>query len=277
MLYQKLLAGADPYFAAFSTSTAFELHCHPEIEFSYCFQGSYPIVIDKTEYILNEGDLAIVNPMVPHELKNDIAPQSLRLTLEIGPAFLGEHFASLVSMNRGSNILLLKRGSHASYYKELSESLDDTARLLQKKDMFFPLMVKANLYKISSVLLHFFAQKQQMPHPFKSSTDVEKIGLAVDMIHNYYNTPLSLDEVSSYCGYSKSNFCKLFKDITGESFHVLLNRHRIDVACLRLREPTPSIEEIALSVGFSDSKSFCRVFKKVIGKTAGEFRKTIQE
>ena len=50
MLYQKLLAGTDPYFACVSPSCAFALHCHPEIELCYCFKGTDTIVAGQKEY-----------------------------------------------------------------------------------------------------------------------------------------------------------------------------------------------------------------------------------
>lgn len=275
MLYQKLLAGTDPYFTCLSPSCAFELHCHPEVELCYCFKGTDTIVAGQKECILTEGDLVIVNPMVAHEVKNSPLPGSLRLTIEIGPAFLGEQFTPFVSANRETGILSLKQNSHLPYYGELSALLDETATLLEAKAPFFNLLLKGNIYKISAILLKMFAENNLSSPAQRSTIDVEKIGLAVDMIYNCYNKPLSLDEVSAHCGYSKSNFCKLFKEITGESFHVLLNRHRVDVACLRLRNTEASVEEIALSVGFTDSKSFCRVFKKVTGKNTGEFRSSI--
>jgi len=274
MLYQKLLAGTDPYFACVSPSCAFALHCHPEIELCYCFKGTDTIVAGQKEYILTEGDLVIVNPMAPHEVKNSPLPGSLRLTIEIGPAFLGEQFTSFVSANRDTGILSLKQNVHLRYYDELSALLEETAMLLEAKEPFSNLLVKGNIYKISAILLKLFTENTLSTPTQKSTIDVEKIGMAVNMIYNCYNKPLSLDEVSAHCGYSKSNFCKLFKEITGESFHVLLNRHRVDVACLRLRNTEASVEEIALSVGFADSKSFCRVFKKIIGKNTGEYRKT---
>ena len=33
------------------------------------------------------------------------------------------------------------------------------------------------------------------------------------------------------------------------------------------------LKEIALKLGFSETKTFCRVFKTVMGMTAGEYRK----
>ena len=75
-------------------------------------------------------------------------------------------------------------------------------------------------------------------------------------------------------GYGKSNFCKIFKAITGDTFHNVLNRHRIENAYMYLSETDMTVADIGSEVGFSDTKSFCRVFKSIIGSTAGEYRRS---
>ena len=273
MIYQKLLAGTEPYFAHLSQGYAFEMHCHPEIELSYCFEGFYDITVGKKDTTLTKGDIAVVNPMVPHEFRNSSSPDSLRLTIEIGPAFLGEQFAAFVSANRGNSVFLLNQNSSLPYHGELSAMLDETANLHLTKTPFSGLCIKGNIYKISALLLRLLTEEKPAEPAFKSMADIEKIGMAINMIYNCYNKQLTLDEVSQISGYSKSNFCKLFKSLTGESFHAMLNRHRIDVACLWLRESKNSIEEIAANVGFSDSRSFCRTFKSITGQNASEYRR----
>lgn len=275
MLYQKLLTGVAPYVVNIGKGSAFRLHCHPEIELSYCAKGAYNIYIDHKEYTLSEGDLAVVNPMSPHELGTAFSGDCLRLTIEVGPAFLGEQFDSFVSLNPRDRIFSLKNTCKEPLFAELAQLLDETAVFLDRKPPFYDFSVKGNLYKISALLLQLFAQAQGSETVYQTLLDIEKIGRAIQMIYNCYNEQLDLDAVSALCGYSKSNFCKTFKRITGSSFHTMLNRHRIDIACFRLKAFPDSIEDIATGVGFADSKSFCRVFKQTVGKTAGEYRKQV--
>ncbi|MBQ8249989.1 MAG: helix-turn-helix transcriptional regulator [Clostridia bacterium] len=103
--------------------------------------------------------------------------------------------------------------------------------------------------------------------------NIVKIEKAIEIIYNRYSEPLDIESVSAECGYSKSSFCKIFKEITGETFHSVLNRHRIEIACMHLKNSNASVEEIALNAGFSDLKSFCRVFKKITGESSGSYRK----
>jgi AraC-like DNA-binding protein len=102
---------------------------------------------------------------------------------------------------------------------------------------------------------------------------VKKIDIALEAIYNRYNEPLDVESISALCGYSKSNFCKIFKNVTGDTFHNALNLRRVEIACLLLRDSNDTVEDIARDTGFLDSKSFCRVFKNVTNQTAGQYRK----
>ena len=81
-----------------------------------------------------------------------------------------------------------------------------------------------------------------------------------------------MEEVAAATGYGKSNFCKIFKEVTGETFHSVLNKKRIQSACDLLSETNMQISEIAAQVGFMETKTFCRVFKSSMGISPGAYR-----
>jgi len=96
----------------------------------------------------------------------------------------------------------------------------------------------------------------------------------IELIHTHYAQPLTVEYVSSLNGYSRSTFCKIFRRITGDTFHNTLNRHRVENARRLLSETRASIETVAHQVGFRDAKSFCRVFKSLSGQSPGSYRKS---
>ncbi len=274
MLYQKLLLGTDPYFIAGGKGIPFENHRHPEIELSFCIEGGYTVLADGKRHRLNEGDLAIFGPMTAHEYSADIDEDSKRLTVEIGPAMLRDYFKPLISRCKAFEIYHLSSGD-SPFHSELKALLYETAEADIEHPPFSELIIKGNLYKICALLLRLTFEKDRSSVAEKSLRDVGKIEKALELIYNRYNEPLDIETVSAACGYGKSNFCKTFKEVTGETFHELLNRHRIEIACLHLSEGGNTIEQVALWVGFADSKSFCRVFKKIMGESAGSYRKSL--
>ena len=52
MIYQKLLMGSKPYFVSVGNASAFEIHRHPEIELSFCMEGTYDIICENKNHIV---------------------------------------------------------------------------------------------------------------------------------------------------------------------------------------------------------------------------------
>ena len=269
MLYQKLLVGVDPYIVAAGDAVPFRDHRHPEIELSYCLEGSYAIGIDQREYTLQKGDLAIVEPMAAHYLTG--GENSRMLTIEVGPAFLGQSFSQLSSLGT-DGVFLLNDSQSQSLRQEIIALLEDTAHLYFTRPAYYSLAVKGNLYKLCALLLQLPTKGN--PGETGALVNVARVDQALMLIYEQYDQPLNLDDVSRLCGYSKSNFCRVFKSVTGDTFHNTLNRHRVDIACVKLRSSSATVEEIAFSVGFADVKSFCRTFRNCTGISAREYRKT---
>ena len=272
MLYQKLLMGKNPYFIKVGAATAFEFHRHPEIELSFCLNGVYDIICEKERYTLTAGDFMIVSPLAAHEIPENDTLCS-HITIELGYSFLGDFFESFVTDNPNCHFFKNTDLPENPLYEELKELMEETAVVYNAAPAFSELSIKGNLYKISALLLQLLCTSQNAGVTAKKSVDIKKIDKALGCIHDRYHEPLTVASVSAYCGYSKSNFCKIFKAITGDTFHNTLNRHRVEMAGMLLRETDYAIEKIALQTGFTDAKSFCRVFKNVTGQSAREYRK----
>lgn len=274
MLYQKLLVENNSYLLYISNACDFELHRHPEIEISYCLKGSYSITVNNEIYRLNEGDLVIINAMVAHEFHQDELSVGRSLTIELGPSFLREHFSVIANLNFDIKVFHLKADGRDNKSREtLLRLLEDTVELHQNRTDFSELTLKGNLYHISGVILQELLKGHSADSAKKTVQDITKIEKSLTFIYDKYAQPLDLDYVSKLCGYSKGHFCKVFKKIVGDTFHNVLNRHRVDIACLHLKDSHTSIENIAAQVGFADAKNFCRVFKKITGISPSTYRR----
>jgi two-component system response regulator YesN len=91
---------------------------------------------------------------------------------------------------------------------------------------------------------------------------------------NYMND-ITLAEMAEYSNLSTSYFSTLFKQYTGQSFVNYVNRTRIDRSKLLLMEADIRIYDVADMVGFSSLPYFNRVFKKVVGMSPNEYRKSL--
>jgi methylphosphotriester-DNA--protein-cysteine methyltransferase len=81
-------------------------------------------------------------------------------------------------------------------------------------------------------------------------------------------------DMASAANVSVSRLYKLFKTHRGITPLEMLNRIRVQNACKRLDQPTSSISEIALEVGFGSLSAFNANFKRFMGTSPLEYRRT---
>lgn len=98
---------------------------------------------------------------------------------------------------------------------------------------------------------------------------------AIKYIKNNYNQKLTLAEVAEKTYISQWHLSKLLNRITGQNFSEILNSFRIEEAENLLIDPSLRIGDIAERVGFVDLAHFSRVFKKIKGISANEYRNQI--
>lgn len=83
---------------------------------------------------------------------------------------------------------------------------------------------------------------------------------------------LSLQDVADHCYVSQWHLSKLLNKHLKQSFYDLLNTVRICRAKQLMADPALRISEVAEQVGYADTAHFSRVFKKMEGVSAGEWR-----
>lgn len=95
---------------------------------------------------------------------------------------------------------------------------------------------------------------------------------ALAYIDRNYREHLTLGDVAENTYVSQWHLSKLLNRHTGQNFSELLNHVRIEHAKSLLRDPSLRIGDIAEEVGFVDIAHFSRVFKKIVGVSANEYR-----
>ena len=99
-----------------------------------------------------------------------------------------------------------------------------------------------------------------------------KMRLVDSYILDNIESTLPLDELASKCQMSPGYFCRLFKSRTGATPHQYILSKRVEKACDMLKNPSPSICEVAYSSGFSSQSHMTAIFKKTIGFTPKSYR-----
>ena len=95
---------------------------------------------------------------------------------------------------------------------------------------------------------------------------------ALNYIEEHYNEKILLSDVADKVYVSQWHLSKLLNKETGKNFSEILNTVRIKKAAELLKDPSKRISDVSEEVGFLDVAHFSRVFKKVKGISANEFR-----
>lgn len=94
-----------------------------------------------------------------------------------------------------------------------------------------------------------------------------------DWLEKHAYDPLSIELLSEKFNMSPRNMARRFKKATGDSPSVYIQRLKIEGAKRFLEESRKSFDEITYTVGYEDSRSFSRLFKKHTGLTPTNYRK----
>ena len=87
-----------------------------------------------------------------------------------------------------------------------------------------------------------------------------------------YSQPLTLSQMADKVGLSKSYFSTLFHEIVGVSFREHLCRIRVEESKRLLLSSEYSLTDIAVAMGFTDQSHYCKMFKRIVGITPGQYR-----
>ena len=98
------------------------------------------------------------------------------------------------------------------------------------------------------------------------------VNQAMAYIEKHYSEKLTLQEVAETCYVSQWHLSKLLNKYAGQSFYDILNKVRISAAKELLKDPSLRVGDIGMMVGYMDNAHFSRIFKKLTGCSANEYR-----
>ena len=91
-------------------------------------------------------------------------------------------------------------------------------------------------------------------------------------LHNNYKQKITIPDLSRYFHVNRTTLSDRFFEATGETIITYLNKHRINLSAILLRESTLSISDIADEVGFNDTAYFAKLFRKYMHHTPSGYR-----
>ena len=121
-------------------------------------------------------------------------------------------------------------------------------------------------------ILQIYQELLRCQKEIQGSREEEILGKIMEMIEEHYREDLSLEMISDTLDLSYSSVSKLFKKQVGEGFVEYITRIRIEDSVELLKDKSMSVDAISRSVGYANTPTFIRNFKKIKGVSPGKYR-----
>jgi AraC-like DNA-binding protein len=227
-------------------------HWHIDIEMLYFISGSAEISINGEVLLASAGDVVIINSNHIHyiklhgeECKYYCLIMDHNFCREIGFDITVTIFSEKTSdpeITNIFNIMIRESINKRLHWKKAIRALGITMNIL--------------LYRNQII-----ANKVQISNNNKS----ELIKMAIEYINRNLKNEFCLDDIATELCISKYYFCRIFKDITGQTLKGYLLTLRCLHARTLLQKGNINIIECAQMCGFNNSSYFTKCYKNQFG------------
>lgn len=261
------------------------LHQHDCFELAYITEGTAIQTLDGETIPLNKGAYFIIDHGSIH---NYTQCENMKL---INCLFLADIIdASLVNCISFDELM---RVCMIRFYKQYTGFTpvnhvfyDDDGKILRilmdimdecrNRSMGYREIYRGKLMEILILTMRKVVDEQDEV-PIAQITDNTIIREAIRYFEANYQEKALLSTFCAQHHYNAQYISRRFKQETGLTALEYLHKIRIKRSCNLLAGSNLTIREIALQTGYEDIKFFNKIFKKTIGITPGEYRKTTRK
>lgn len=101
----------------------------------------------------------------------------------------------------------------------------------------------------------------------------EEVKQAQEFIEKHFNDKLTVDQLAKMFYIGRRTFERRFKKATTNTVIEYIQRVKIEAAKKMLESSRENVNEVMYNVGYSDSKAFRNIFKKVVGYSPLEYKR----
>ena len=248
-------------------------HIHSELEVCAVLQGEAAVFLNGETHTAGKGDIVLLNPDQPHEIRSVGDQNTLILAIQLSPKFFANYSPS------GYNIefeeLFAARGDDPS--QKLFEML------LQMARAYFTGGIGYEFQCVGLVNLMLAQFWQNLPYRFigekeRAEKDLRtrRLSRITQYINEHYTEKLLLSDIAALEGLSMSYLSHFFRDNLNITFQEYLNNIRFEKALQLMERTKKKLIDISMESGFSDSKYLNRMFFERFHCSPREYHKNLR-
>jgi len=227
-------------------------HFHAGIELVYVLSGSFHASINAQSVDVCKGQMLVNNCYSVHAYST----KQCSSIVAIIPLNVVPSIQKVLTSNRFRYPLICddERGTLEFFMRSFVDNISNE------------IMVKGLSYAILGYLTG------RIPlDPLGTSDQADVICRILNYLNDNFTQRLTVDQVASYFGYSRSRFSHLFKSTVGYSLPQYLNMLRCRRVCEAMLSSDTPISDLAVSAGFNNVHTFYSAFKSYYDMTPREY------
>ena len=154
-------------------------------------------------------------------------------------------------------------------FENLCESFK-TESINQNRDNW-PCRSRSYIMEILFLLEHVYSENDLSKDKALEQVDDELYSILLYIINNY-DKKITIPCLTKEFNINRTTLSEKFTKVVGESIISYVNKLRINMASIILRDTKIPVAEVMERVGFSDNAHFLRTFKKYMGLSPKEYR-----
>ncbi|HHX61634.1 MAG TPA: AraC family transcriptional regulator [Epulopiscium sp.] len=247
-------------------------HWHYDYEIVLVLKGSLLVSTSPKHFIMNAGDIYLINSKVVHELKQD-DNENICLFIQLNPELFneakkdGEFYKFYLN---SQDIKILPRNGIAFYIKlvaqiGLESGNDSIYGIYKTKALVYELI--ANLFE--NVVYDIY--HNMMENAYEEGTEL--LMKIISYVEDNYKEEYVIEDLYRDMGIGDKTVYRFLKKQIGISLRDLVVVKRIDSAKYYLKYTKKTIDYIADDCGFGSKQTFYRTFKNSVGVAPVEYRR----
>ena len=256
---------------------ACDYHVHEHFELLNILSGSFELTTISHTSILHPGDVVLIHPMEPHQVRNLNSGKNAHLVLKFTPNALYSVNQPLFEMKYISPYIRFSERHIYIYTAEqlhgsrLDELLRSILEERQREEYGYEMALRAY---VCQVLLWFIRDwhRNRTAQPVDERSLI-RLQTALAYIDSHLDGELHAQDVAEALGMGLSTFSRFFSTAAGISFPAYVRSRRLSRAALLLSDSNLSIADVALETGFNTASYLIYCFRSQYGVTPSQFRR----
>ena len=251
-----------------------EAHWHNSVEIFAVYEGSLDFYFRSSKcVVVPAGYFIIINPNELHSIHAAAENVSIYLQIPLGEFsnyLTADHFISFRKRKPSTG---QEEEIHALREQRMLTLMREIYDCGNAMETGYEFRMLRDYYEIMHMLVTIYRQEEPDEKQYRSSKALQRLSPITEYMKRHYAEDISLHSLAARFGYSPEHLSRMFQKYAYMNYKYYLSSIRLEHAREEMTRGEKTLSEIAVSVGFSDSRAMAKAFTKHFGMLPSEYLK----